>query len=160
MRSWLAALLVFSGCATRNLTTDADMSVGSVCGAPNNVMVANGVMSTPIAIGKLDFLNCCEAAEINIQSDGFSDHMVFSWRAQGGVIAPPVALDLANLPTGWGVSLEMGPGCDSLTTCMPTKRYQNLVGELTLARTSSGYSMSLCLDLPDLQLWVAGVNAS
>jgi hypothetical protein len=115
-------------------------------------MVANGSASHPSVTGRALPLDCCDAAEFVVVTQSVPITLVpivVMWRAPvGAPTALPATVDLANLPEGWVVRVDVGcdpaqGGCNPA----PDSYTSGFTGTLEVARASAGYEMSLCLSL-------------
>jgi hypothetical protein len=166
MRHLLVALLL-AGCNQAALGTGSDggvdlravdlaaadltgrpVDLAGFCGDPSSPRVDfnSFVANSPSVMARLDALNCCDAAELDVISMQIPQSLVLWWRHQVGQGPnPPLTLDLANLPAGWSVTLQTG--CGPLDPgCQPTDRYDSgLEGSLTIAGNGAAYQMSACV---------------
>ena len=115
-------------------------------------MVVNGIDSGPAVLGTVLPLNCCEAAEFTVMTQTFAQVIVVWWEAQvGAATAFPATIDLANPPQGWTVRVDVG--CDPMqgNYCNPApdSYTTGLQGTLQVARSSTGYDMTLCLSVAE-----------
>ncbi|MSP59467.1 MAG: hypothetical protein EXR72_03835 [Myxococcales bacterium] len=147
--------------------------LAAFCGNPNAARAElNGMLAASPAVSAAILpLNCCEAAEAGVISMQLPTPLLVMWRHQVGQgPAPPVMLDLANLPAGWSVSVLSG--CTSLQGgCKPTDRFDSgLTGTLAVAGNFGGYQMSTCLSVAEaggtphpvihsLRLWIPTTSA-
>jgi hypothetical protein len=63
---------------------------------------------------------------------------------------PPIVLDLANLPSGWSVSIVSG--CNPVTdgTCQPSDRYDSgITGTLSISGNIGAPQMSACASVDE-----------
>jgi hypothetical protein len=147
MKRVLFALLL--GCNQGALApAEADLSIGNFCSGPARVQMNGMTAESPAVVGRLMFLDCCEAAEFDVVSQQISEPLFFAWRHfVNAQPTPPTTLDLTNLPQGWMGTLYSGcsptsPGCtpsDLLTT--------GFSGSLTVnGGGQAGFQMSVCLN--------------
>jgi hypothetical protein len=150
------------------------LDLSGFCGDPASPRIElNGMLAaSPAVIGHALALNCCDAAELVVDSMQISTRIAVLWRHQVGQGPnPPITLDLANLPAGWGVSIMSG--CDpTLPNCQPTDIMNSgITGTLTIDGTFAAYQMSACLQAADsaadphpvihsIQFWTPTVTAN
>jgi hypothetical protein len=141
---------------------------GVFCSGDTSHMVVNGIESYPLVSGGLIPLDCCEGGVFHITTDTFASLISVTWRTTKQV---PATVDLANLPTGWGVRVEIG--CDPMSAvCIsaPDSYTSGLTGTLQVSNVTTGWDMSLCLSLAEspssphplvhtLELYVPHVHA-
>ncbi|HEY3355810.1 MAG TPA: hypothetical protein VGQ83_21335 [Polyangia bacterium] len=149
-----------------------DAGPNTLCTGTTARMEVNGVSPPVMAAGRMQYLDCCDAAEIVLTAtDGSGSRLVVSWRHQAGRGPDlPVSLDLAHLPEGWSVVLYAGcspsEGCSDPNDTVET----GLSGTLSIAGDYSTYVMSLCLtaqEQPDsphpvlhsARVWAPSVHA-
>ena len=123
--------------------------MASFCGDPNSGRIElNGMLAASPVVNAYSLpLNCCDAAEVDLQSAQIATPIVVMCRHQVGQGPnPPVTLDLANLPPGWSVTVMSG--CLAMQpACVPTDVLSTgLTGTLTISGNPLAYQMSLCLD--------------
>lgn len=165
----VAGLLLLAGCNQTALPpTEPDLGIGNFCSGSARVEMNGMTAESPAVSGRLEFLDCCDAAEFQVVSAQISQPLFFAWRHQVGTQPTlPTTLDLLNLPKGWGATLYSGcsptaPGCtptDLLTS--------GFSGTLTVSGTPSGVEMSVCLDadvnahpvLRSVRLWSPTIAA-
>jgi hypothetical protein len=165
----LVGLVLAAGCNQGALLpNDADLSFGDFCSGAARVQLDGMTAESPAVSGRLQFLDCCDAAEFEVVSAQIKEPLFLAWRHQvGNQPNLPATLDLAHLPTGWGATLYSGcsptaPGCtpsDLLTS--------GLNGTLTVSGNLGSYQMSVCLSavamthpvLQTVRLWSPTVTA-
>lgn len=127
-----------------------DGSPTEFCTGVQAHMIANGIDSSPAVSGTMLPLNCCDAAEFSVVTQTFAHFIVVSWRAQVGATSLPATIDLANPPQGWIV--EVYVDCEPMQgTCNPApdSYTTGLQGTLQVARSNTGYDMTLCLNVAE-----------
>ena len=114
----MAGLLLLGGCNQTALPpTEPDLGIGNFCSGSARVQMNGMTAESPAVNGRLEFLDCCDAAEFQVVSMQISQPLFFAWRHQVGTQPNlPATLDLLALPKGWGATLYTGcsptaPGC-------------------------------------------------
>jgi len=125
-----------------------DAGANAFCSGETNHMVVNGIESYPAVNGAVIPYDCCEGGDLQAITETFLWPITVTWRNTN--FALPATLDLANLPTTWGVQVLVG--CPTLpASCIsPVDSYTSgLTGTLQVSGTIGSYDMSLCLSLAE-----------
>ncbi len=159
--------------AVAALDLAAAVDLGGFCGDPNSARIdLNGMLAnSPSVSASPIILNCCDAAEIDFVSMQIATPISIGWRHQVGQGPnPPVVLDLANLPSGWSVSVRSGCVA-SQPNCTPTDSYTSgITGTLTIDGNPGAWKMTACASVVEpqgnphpvihtLDLWTPTVTA-
>ena len=138
---WLP-LVLLCGCNDGALPSSDG---GDFCSGPTHIEV-NGHLSASPAVSVMPlFLDCCEAQIVTFTSQQLSNQISLEWRVQvGAQPGVPGTVDLAQRPSGWGVSIASD--CAPQTGSCSDSLSQNLSGTLTIAGDfQSGFSASGCI---------------